>query len=347
MEVEIMKYVITGGPCSGKSTLLGKLENFNVIGEAARVVIEQELAKQSADSSYTPVVPWVKHGEFQDKVIEMQEVFERDWYQGQPTFLDRSLIDVIAYSELGGDVQMQERLLPKIEAAGYGTVFLLELLPWVNDSARKESPEQAKKIHEKIREVYERLGCDVVQVPANGIEYRMQFVLEQIDKKEGYEVEKKFPVESHNAVKQVLDRYCTKEMEDGHEVNKIYSVDPQIRLRNTSLGALGTKHELTVKGNNTSDALFKRLEVNIPLVADDYYRLVSMLPAHCEYKKYRRMLSPVGDSETKICLDDIPSLGKFVEIESASERQVLAWQRRLGLQEHLVQSYAELIRGGK
>jgi predicted ATPase len=59
-------------------------------------------------------------------------------------------------------------------------VFLLELLPLVQDYARTEDAPAQRRIHELLAEVYDALPFPVVRVPALSAVDRVEFILERI-----------------------------------------------------------------------------------------------------------------------------------------------------------------------
>jgi predicted ATPase len=62
------KVPISGGPHSGKTTLLealrGEFENAYFVAKPAERVIIRELTKQAQDAAYTPNVPWFDYSKF-------------------------------------------------------------------------------------------------------------------------------------------------------------------------------------------------------------------------------------------------------------------------------------------
>ncbi|HLD12724.1 MAG TPA: AAA family ATPase [Candidatus Nanoarchaeia archaeon] len=340
-----MKAVITGGPCTGKTTLLGKLQEkgFHIVPEAPRFVIEQELLLQSNDQSYVPKVPWLDLASFEEKVIGVQVAFEHDWYDEQTAFLDRSLIDIIAYAELGG-LDMEKRLTSEISAAGYETVFFLEPLPYKQDHARRESPEKAKRIHDRLVEVYERLGCDIVHVPACTLDQRVAYVCEHLVRAEGCEIEGKF-IADHQRIRDHLRKFRTVALGTQREENHVVDAEElfvgqtgKVRVRKTN-----DSYELTWKGNRQPSLVNKRPEKNVPLTPRGYQLLRDSLGG-IAYQKTRDTYCPVGNMHTRISLDVVDGLGEFVEVEAPTERQVMAWRNRLNLGNSISDSYVDLVK---
>ncbi len=168
------KYVLTGGPCSGKTTLINELRKngFSVLDETAREVLSSALIS--------------------DKVINNKENYEKleiEIFQRQLKkesslckktllyFLDRGTIDCLAYSEvfLG---YVPEEIAIHTHSGRYDKVFALERLPFVNDGVRVEgTEEEAKKIHDFLIKTYLDYGYELIHVPVMSVEERMEFIL--------------------------------------------------------------------------------------------------------------------------------------------------------------------------
>jgi predicted ATPase len=150
------KLIITGGPNAGKSTIIDLLSasGYPVLRESSRLIIEE-----------MGIFPWDDQTLFCEVFRQVQVKRERE-LNSSLTFLDRSLIDPVAYAEVAG-VMLNEDYYRNIEEAMYERkVFFLEMLPhYVTDKQRKDSPEIAATVHERLREVYIRLGFHLIDVP--------------------------------------------------------------------------------------------------------------------------------------------------------------------------------------
>jgi predicted ATPase len=82
------KYVITGGPGIGKTTIIELLamKGYKIVPEAARMIIEEEKLVES------DAVPWKNLQLFQEKVAARQLELE-SVVKGDVIFLDRGIID--------------------------------------------------------------------------------------------------------------------------------------------------------------------------------------------------------------------------------------------------------------
>ncbi|HIH24180.1 TPA: ATP-binding protein [Candidatus Woesearchaeota archaeon] len=156
-------YILTGGPCSGKTTTAGELARmgYDTVPESARDVIAEEQGKEQ------PVLPWTDLLGFQHKVFAKQMDLEAR-ANGKPTILDRSVIDNLAYCELGGlgmQYDMLDYSVASLLLGNYRKVFLLDPVPYKQDAERREDAQEASRIHDAIGDIYKRLHCDIVKVP--------------------------------------------------------------------------------------------------------------------------------------------------------------------------------------
>jgi predicted ATPase len=171
------KFVLTGGPGVGKTTTLIDLEKkgFFIVKETAREIIERE--QESGRSLF----PWVDLDKFNDELFKIQLEKEKNAPKDKISILDRSIVDGIAYRNLG-NLKIPENLLDAAKNAGYECVFLLDRLPnYLNDESRKEDEEKANKLHDEIEKVYRELGFNVINVPALPVEERTGFILNYIN----------------------------------------------------------------------------------------------------------------------------------------------------------------------
>ena len=169
--------VVTGGPCTGKSSTI---RDFEATGlpvaheEAARLIKEG--------------TPSLQHNfwEFQVELAKRQMQAERALTAGHPrTIADRGVYDNIAYCLLKGEVPRFFRDLPH---ARYRLAFLMEPLGiWVNDGVRKEDLAFTKVITPLFERAYEERAVPVIRVPAFSTDetesraMRKGFILSQVE----------------------------------------------------------------------------------------------------------------------------------------------------------------------
>lgn len=170
------KYVLTGGPATGKTTTAQALmeKGFPIVPEAARFVIEQEQSRGG------DVLPWKNFEMFQIVVTRKQVELEASIKDAQVVFLDRGVVDNVAYCKFRG-IDTPAEILETARLNKYHGVFLLDMLPiYEKDSARKEDPVTAAKIHESIKSAYSELGYDVIQVPPLSVRERIELILSKV-----------------------------------------------------------------------------------------------------------------------------------------------------------------------
>ena len=172
------RVVITGGPGTGKTTILSLLEEkgFPTHREISREVIKQEMDRGSE------LLPWRDLPGFSDRVFQGQMTQYRQALEGQVNFYDRGIIDVIAY--LKKDLLPHEALEDLIEHYPYcPKVFLTP--PWTEiyeqDSERREDLETMNAIHNSLMKTYSSYGYEVLEVPKKDASGRVEFVLEQLE----------------------------------------------------------------------------------------------------------------------------------------------------------------------
>ncbi|VVB79594.1 AAA domain protein [uncultured archaeon] len=171
------RIVFTGGPCSGKTTLLEQLalKGLTIVPETARIIIEQE---QKRDSE---ILPWRNLYGFQEEVARVQLEQEHS-YEGRHLFLDRGVVDGHGFS-LNGKIPTPE-IIMDFGKSRYNLVFLLDPLPnYKNDSSRKETPQMARKIHDRLDEAYRHFGYQPIRIPVLGsVEERANYATKLLER---------------------------------------------------------------------------------------------------------------------------------------------------------------------
>ncbi|MCU0652943.1 MAG: ATP-binding protein [Candidatus Pacebacteria bacterium] len=168
-------YAVSGGPSSGKTTLineLGKL-GYRTVPEAVRPLIEAEIAKGRR-------LEEIQHtDELQRKVLAAQLAKEKAAPTGEVVFFDRGIPDTYIYSKVDN---LDLSIYSGIELRGrYKKVFFCELLPLVKDLARVEDEVRAKMLSEALLNGYREFGYDVMVLAAtSSVQDRIKTVLVQI-----------------------------------------------------------------------------------------------------------------------------------------------------------------------
>lgn len=171
------RFVVTGGPGGGKSTLLDALaeRGYRIAPEAARRLIKERLA---AGLAARP-----------DPVSFARAILNSDMEQYRAatdhdgiTFFDRGVLDALYMLDLESAMSRDE-IASLVEAFPYNeTVFLLP--PWeaiyAMDSERDQTFEASVAVFEGMKRWYARWGYETVEVPRASVEARVSFILEAI-----------------------------------------------------------------------------------------------------------------------------------------------------------------------
>jgi len=168
-------YVLTGGPSTGKTTLLAALgaHGYVTAPEAARQVIDEGLAKGLT-------VAQIRRDEaaFQQAIFALKMQLESQLSAAALTFLDRGMHDSLAYFRYYSYKPTPE-MDKAFHASRYRKVFLLEPLPvFDRDYARTETGDFASRIQTLLFEAYAEYGMEPVTVPPVSVEQRVQFILQ-------------------------------------------------------------------------------------------------------------------------------------------------------------------------
>ncbi len=169
-------YVITGGPSSGKTTMVNMLKErgYKTTIERARHYIDTQKIKGKS-------IEEIKANQlaFQQEIIDMQIAEEEALSPDEVVFLDRAIPDALAYYRFL-NLEEDEKLKDALCRFTYKKVFILDLLPLVNDYARTEDEAAQKKIHRLLIAVYKALSSAVVHVPVLPPVERVEFILKNL-----------------------------------------------------------------------------------------------------------------------------------------------------------------------
>ena len=156
--MNINKFVITGAPSSGKTTIISILNKigFTVVPEVARdIILDRMHEGKNIDECSI---------DFQLAILEGQIKREESInIQRSPIFFDRGIPDVLSYiKNLKGsqDLITRENLLNR-----YDKVFFLEGLQIEDDGIRETDPKKIQSLNEALQDSYETLGYDLIHVP--------------------------------------------------------------------------------------------------------------------------------------------------------------------------------------
>ena len=167
--------VITGGPGSGKTSLIDALAQagYAVEPEAGRAIIREE---QGGDGE---ALPWRDRALFARKMLDHDIAAHGRSQQGaRLTFHDRGVPDVLGYLALC-HLPAAAHMHKAAELYRYNrTVFITPHWPaiFTQDAERKQSAQEAAATCDVMRQTYGALGYRVVDVPLAPVAVRAAFV---------------------------------------------------------------------------------------------------------------------------------------------------------------------------
>ena len=170
------KVVITGGPGTGKTSVIKSLEKqgFICLPEISRQVTLD--ARKNGIEQLFLTEPLL----FSEKLLEgrVLQFHQATSHTSNLVFLDRGLPDVLAYMNYIGD-SYPKSFVETCKKHVYDVVFILP--PWeeiyTSDTERYENFEQAIRIHEHLHNTYEQFGYDLTHVPKGSVKQRVDFIL--------------------------------------------------------------------------------------------------------------------------------------------------------------------------
>jgi predicted ATPase len=169
-------YVITGAPCSGKTTVIKQLEKkgYKVIHEIPRVIIDEKMQKGlTLEEIKTHSI------EFQIEILQRRLAIENDLPKDEITFFDRGIPDSVPYYQYF-KLQDSGLLSEAMNKSEYKRVFLFETVDYQTDYARKESYEQILKLQRLIKKTYKSIKIPLMFIPKLSVEERVTLLLENL-----------------------------------------------------------------------------------------------------------------------------------------------------------------------
>ncbi|MGB5461899.1 MAG: AAA family ATPase [Aureibaculum sp.] len=175
-----LKYVITGGPGTGKTTLIQELEkrNYKCTPEISRQVTLMA-RKKGIDYLFLkdPLL-------FSKLLLEGREkqYLEAVNSDAPIVFFDRGIPDVHAYLN-HFKTAYPDVYLKKSSLYRYDGIFILP--PWKdiykNDQERFETYQSSVSIYNHLKEAYSMLDYDIIEVPYGKVQERTDFILDYLN----------------------------------------------------------------------------------------------------------------------------------------------------------------------
>jgi predicted ATPase len=173
-----LRFVITGGPGAGKTTILHALaaRGYMCAAESARAIIRERLA-----SGLSPRPPLAQFG---------NEILQRDIARyretratAHPVFFDRGIVDALGILDQQHAISLGE-VEEYIRSFPYNKMVLL-MPPWEaiyrTDAERDQTFAASVQVWESLRTWYARWDYQTIEVPRTAIDQRVNFILQTVE----------------------------------------------------------------------------------------------------------------------------------------------------------------------
>lgn len=168
-------FVVTGGPGSGKTTLINALAacGFTAMPEAGRAIIQRQVAIGGT------ALPWSDRLAFAELMLESDiRSYRAAQERPGPVIFDRGIPDILGYIKLEG-LAAPQHLEEAAKAFRYHRrVFIAPPWPAIfgRDTERKQSLEEAEATYDAMVATYSSLGYELLPLPLAPIEQRVTLV---------------------------------------------------------------------------------------------------------------------------------------------------------------------------
>ena len=175
-------FILTGGPGSGKSSLIDAL---NRLGYPRSVEAGRGIIQDQVDIG-GQALPWADRALFAELMLswEMRSYHLAQQHPGPVFFFDRGVLDVVGYRRLS-ELPVPQHVLKAAGEFRYNRhVFVAP--QWKEifhpDQERKQDFDEAIRTYNALTATYKEFDYELVELPRVSVDERVQFVLGEIRK---------------------------------------------------------------------------------------------------------------------------------------------------------------------
>jgi len=171
------RFIITGGPGSGKTTLIEALQKLGYTGFP-------EIARDLIRSGMTAPIMAEKPGQglFFNLILEERIKLHQEVQGAETGFYDRGIPDSLGYFNYM-NIKVPGILSGAIGKYRYNPLVFVAP-PWkeifVSDGVRRETFEEAMKLFRLGTQGYRDSGYRVIELPESSVDERVAFILKQV-----------------------------------------------------------------------------------------------------------------------------------------------------------------------
>lgn len=183
MSLSAKKVVITGGPGTGKTSIINKLKtkNINCFDEIIRELTLEAKKEVDTSSQVSNPIAFVNDPmDFNTKLLQgrIKQFNKANLVNKNVNFFDRGIPDVLAYMDFFNQ-EYDSYFVDACNKHKYNHVFLLP--PWKEiykvDNERFETFSESIDIYNSLTNIYTKFGYIITEVPFGTVEERTNFIL--------------------------------------------------------------------------------------------------------------------------------------------------------------------------